>query len=294
LVQVYSSSFLSKLKCLSLNGCISLKSVHIPSNILRTTSGLIVLHGCHILEMFSVSNAKMGVQINGCSTSMFRNVFPVEKQRDKLSMSRNTDSSNIVEPQEYCLTYFDKASKQFLGTFDPLDYAELNKKPKDNIQLLNLEVLREGSPSFFPGLNELCWLDLSYCESLFSLPIDLFKLKFLRRLYLGCCLNLEKFPEIEETVESLMVLMLDKTAIKKLPSSLNHLVNLEELSLYNCQKLETIPSSIGSLSKLSKLNLTCCESLETFPSTIFKLKLTELEVEDLPRCLGACRNFCSH
>jgi hypothetical protein len=105
---------------------------------------------------------------------------------------------------------------------------------------------------------------------------------FLRRLYLSRCFNLEKFPEIEATMESLEVLMLNETAIKELPSSLHRLVNLEELSLYNCQLLETIHSSIGSLSKLNKLNLTCCESLETFPSSIFKLKLRKL---DLHGCL---------
>jgi Leucine-rich repeat (LRR) protein len=144
--------------------------------------------------------------------------------------------------------------------------------------LLNLEVLREGSPSLLPNLNELCWLDLSFCESFLSLPTEIFKLKFLKRLYLRGCYNLEKFGEINETIESLLVLILDQTAIKELPSSLHHLVGLEELSLRYCQKLEIIPSSIGSLGKLSKLDLTFCESLETFPSTIFKLKLTKLDL----------------
>ncbi|RHN43824.1 putative leucine-rich repeat domain, L domain-containing protein [Medicago truncatula] len=64
----------------------------------------------------------------------------------------------------------------------------------------------------------------------------------------------------------------------ELPSSLQHLVGLEELSLCYCRELETIPSSIGSLSKLSKLDLTYCESLETFPSSIFKLKLKKLDL----------------
>ena len=260
--QVYSSSFLYKLKCLWLNGCAGLRSLHIPSNILQRTSGLIVLHGCRNLEMFAVGNAKMRVQ---CAApyddiSMFRNILSVKD-------TKKADCSS-----------FEKFSK----TFEPLDCVELNKEPVDNIQLLNLEVLIESSPSLFPCLNELCWLDFSNCESLLSLPTELFKLKFLRRLYLNDCYNLENFPEIEETTESLTVLILNKTAIKELPSSLHHLVSLEELSLYNCQKLKSIPSSVGSLSKLSKLNITCCESLETFPSSIFKLKLAKL---DLHGCL---------
>ncbi|GAU12881.1 hypothetical protein TSUD_73680 [Trifolium subterraneum] len=243
------------------------RSLHIPSSILERSSGLIVLHGCHNLEMFSVSNAKMGARLHGCSTSMF-----LAKQRCKRLRFVSLSCSLGDNFGHHLIR--DKASV----TLDPLDYDELNKEPKDNIQLLNLALLREGSPSLFPSLNEFCWLDLSYCESLFSLPIDLFKLKFLRRLYLSGCLNLEKFPEIEETMESLTVLMLDRTAIKELPSTLHHLVNLEELSLFNCQNLVSIPPSIGCLSKLNKLSIMYCESLETFPSSIFKLKLTKLDL----------------
>ncbi|KAK2385576.1 disease resistance protein (TIR-NBS-LRR class) [Trifolium repens] len=215
--------------------------------------------------MFSASLAK----------NVFRNIVPVAKHSGKQFKSFFWKCSHDEEEKK-------KNCYNSVVTFDSLDYAELNKEPNDNIQLLNLALLREGSPTLFPSLNDLCWLDLSNCESLSSLPIDLFKMTFLRRLYLSRCFNLEKFPEIEATMESLEVLMLNETAIKELPSSLHRLVNLEELSLYNCQLLETIPSSIGSLSKLNKLNLTCCESLETFPSSIFKLKLRKL---DLHGCL---------
>ncbi|KAL1317031.1 hypothetical protein AAHE18_15G107600 [Arachis hypogaea] len=108
----------------------------------------------------------------------------------------------------------------------------------DNIHLLNLKVLREGSPSsLFPSLSELCWLDLSYCESLTSLPINLFKLKWLRKLYLRGCSNLEKLPEIEEDMENLMVLILDESGVQELPSTMQNLVGLEELSLHGCRSL---------------------------------------------------------
>ncbi|MCH86185.1 NBS-LRR resistance-like protein [Trifolium medium] len=88
---------------------------------------------------------------------------------------------------------------------------------------------------------------------------------------------MEELPEIKETIENLKVLILDKTAIKELPSSLHRLAGLEALSLQSCTKLKNIPSSIGNLSKLIKLNLANCVSLETFPSSIFKLKLTRLD-----------------
>ncbi|KAK7358212.1 hypothetical protein VNO77_00137 [Canavalia gladiata] len=265
LVQVYSSSFLSKLNCLWLNGCVGLRSLNLPSNILSNSSGLIVLYDCCNLEMFSISNVTMGVLLYSCSRSrsiesIFRNSLPGEIFR----CFRDTKPRSLFE--------------KFSDTFDPIDTADLYEEPDDNIHLLNLKVLREGSPSLFPSLNELCWLDLSYCESLTSLPIDLCKLKFLRRLYLRGCSNLEKFPEIEETMENLVVLILDQTAIQELPSSLHHLVGLEELSLRWCQRLESIPPSIGSVSKLCMLDLAYCESLETLPSSIFKLKLTKLDL----------------
>ncbi|KAL4331121.1 hypothetical protein AHAS_Ahas13G0468400 [Arachis hypogaea] len=108
-------------------------------------------------------------------------------------------------------------------------------------------------------------------------------MKFLKRLDLCGCSSLESFPEINQTMENLTVLILDKTGIQELPSSLHHFVGLEELSLYGCRRLEFIPSSIGSLSRLCKLDLTDCESLETIPSSIFKLKLSKLDLHGCSR-----------
>ncbi|XP_057437144.1 disease resistance protein RPV1-like isoform X1 [Lotus japonicus] len=140
----------------------------------------------------------------------------------------------------------------------------------------DLGKLRGITPSGF--IHELCWLDLSDCSYLKSLPADVCKLILLRRLYLDCCLDLVNFPEIEEPMENLAVLSLVRTSIQKLPSSLHRLVGLEELNLFNCHRLKMIPSSIGTLTKLCKLDLRYCESLKTFPSSIFKLKLTGLDL----------------
>jgi Leucine-rich repeat (LRR) protein len=62
---------------------------------------------------------------------------------------------------------------------------------------------------------------------------------------------LEELPEIEETMENLKVLILDKTAINELPSSLHRLIGLEELSLQSCTRLKIIPNNIVDLYLLS-------------------------------------------
>ena len=109
--------------------------------------------------------------------SMFRNILPGQLQSHVMQSSRSI---------------FEK----FSDTFDPEGSAiGLDIEPKDNIHLLNLKVLREGSHSLFPSLNELCWLDLSYCESLTSLnycesletlPSSIFKLKLTKLDLHGC------------------------------------------------------------------------------------------------------------
>ncbi|MED6210361.1 hypothetical protein PIB30_063390 [Stylosanthes scabra] len=268
LVQVYSSGFLNKLNCVWLNGCTELRNVNLPSNILSKSSGLIVLNDCTNLELFSMEITAKDVVLHGCPRSrsiesLFRNCLP----GDMIRCTMGRRGGSLFE--------------RFSDTFDPIgDPApNLGDEPKNNIHLLNLKVLREGSTSsLFPSLSELCWLDLSYCESLTSLPTNPFKLKWLRKLYLCGCSNLEKLPEIEEDMENLMVLILDGSGIQELPSSLQNLVALEELSLQGCRSLVFIPSSIGCLSKLRMLDLTYCESLESLPSSIFNLKLTKLDL----------------
>ncbi|XP_057421827.1 disease resistance protein RPV1-like [Lotus japonicus] len=282
LIQVHSSSFLSKLKCLYLNGCVELRSLNLPSNILSTSSGLVVLCKCSRLEEFLISGRTEVVQSYG--TPRCDGYWGAEEIFHYAKVNLRLDAGEVFTDAEANLSHGNliqfnakgyMKAKYCSDTFDPIVSI---REPVDGIHLLNMKVMRETMPSLFPSLNELCWLDISDCESLTSLPIDICKLKFLRRLYLRGCSNLENFPEIEDTMENLKVLILDETAIKKLPSSLHRFVGLEELSLHNCPRLEIIPSSIGSLTKLCKLRLTCCESLETFPSSIFNLKLTKLDL----------------
>ncbi|XP_058758851.1 disease resistance protein RPV1-like [Vicia villosa] len=209
LEQVYSSSILHKLNWLYADGCTSLKSLSIPSNILSRSTGSVHLYGCRNLETILITSS---TDVYGYLNCEF-------------------DDKTVID------SYFARGYG-FLG--------DIYKR-------------------MFSNFNEFCCLDLLECESLTCLPAEFFNLKFLTRFRLS------------GSIENLVALHLDGTAITELPSSLHHLVRLEELTLRGCRKLKTIPSSIGNLSKLLKLHLTYCDSLETFPSSIFKLKLTALD-----------------
>ncbi|KAG5087699.1 hypothetical protein JHK86_000311 [Glycine max] len=276
LTEVYSSGFLNKLNCLGLKGCFKLRSLTIPSNILWRSSGLILVGGCSKLETFSISNRTEVVQLSGCS---HHDTFPTGKgwyyqyQEYPRGWVGGTSEPANERPSEVRRTFFDPLVN--------IDIHEVEDKEQTKVlDSLYLEMWNKGVSPTLSSPNELCWLDLSYCKSLacLSFEFDLSKFKFLKKLFLNGCSKFEIIPEIEDTMENLAVLQLDRTAIQTLPSSLCRLVALEELSLHSCARLETIPGSIGNLSKLCELGLTNCESLETFPSSIFKLKLTELDL----------------
>ncbi|XP_061345105.1 disease resistance protein Roq1-like [Gastrolobium bilobum] len=240
-------NFLNKLNCLWLNGCVELRRLNLTSSVLSKSSGLIVLYGCCKLEMFSVSNATTGVLLG-----------------NNLRSKKQSYHHNFQSPRSVL--------EEFSDTFDPLDCPELNEEPRDNIHLLELKMLRERSASLFPSLNELCWLDLSYCESLSrtaiqELPLSLHHLVGLEELSLHRCQRLEFTPP-----------------------SIGSLSKLCKLDLNYCESLETLPSSIFKL-KLTKLDLYGCSMLRNFPEILepaesfAHLRFTKTAIKEIPSSL---------
>ncbi|KAK7395688.1 hypothetical protein VNO78_16253 [Psophocarpus tetragonolobus] len=286
LIEVYSSGFLSKLNCLCLNGCVELRSLTIASNILSRSSGLIFLQNCHMLKTFSISN-RTEVVPRGIRHTI-TNFFFSQLAQMFLDACISLQHCNFYTSP---FTFYPVVN---------IDDRHQERETNDiGLDLNYLKMLIEGGVSKFSSPNELCCLDLSRCKSLTSLPLefDLSKLKFLKKLVFSGCSNLEKFPEIENTMENLEVLILESTSLQTLPSSLCRLVGLEELSLCSCESLEIIPSSIGNLSKLSNLGLTNCKSLKSLPCSIFKLKLRKLGLcgctmlETLPAIIEPAETF---
>ena len=102
----------------------------------------------------------------------------------------------------------------------------------------------------------------------------------LQILILSGCSKLKIFPEVQGEMGNLSGLYLDGTAIRELPSSIEHLNGLVLLNLANCNQLENLPESIGKLTSLQTLKLYGCSKLKKFPDELGSLQcLEELNVD---------------
>ena len=104
----------------------------------------------------------------------------------------------------------------------------------------------------FGSLEKLKRWNLAHCRKLQFLPSQL-RLKSLDSFYLTGCSSLEKLPNFHQEMECLQYLLLDKSGIREVPSSIEHLNTLEELNLFECENLGDLPDSIYKLQQLQEL-----------------------------------------
>ena len=114
-------------------------------------------------------------------------------------------------------------------------------------------------------LDKLVTSNLLLCSNLKTLPSS-FKLKSLRTLVLTGCSKLRKFPEIVEKMEHLEEILLQGTAIKELPQSIEHLIGLKFLFLDSRQKLKHLPRTFRSCNTLILLISVAALSFRSFQS----------------------------
>ncbi|XP_061355860.1 disease resistance protein RUN1-like [Gastrolobium bilobum] len=148
-------------------------------------------------------------------------------------------------------------------------------------------------------LDKLVTLNFLLCSNLKTFP-SRFKLKSLRTLLLTGCSNLRKFPEVVEKMEHLEEILLQGTAIKELPQSIEYLIGLKVLLLDSCKKLEHFPSSLQNLQYLTGLVLTDCSKLQELPKLPLNIRFIDtsncrslsspsnFSVEDFPRFSHMC------
>ncbi|KAJ8528537.1 hypothetical protein K7X08_022229 [Anisodus acutangulus] len=210
-------------------------------------------------------------------------------------------------PSDFCLenlVILDMSFSKFNECQAPLKYfkslkrlifyscEELKKSP-ELVGLNSLEELSFGYCSNLMGLDStigdlkrLRILDVSDCGNLQKLPRRICELKSLEMLYLGRCSKLEELPDDLGKLEGLKQLNAVATAIKRVPSSVEHLKKLEGLLLSHdflfkrqfkfsdifrtwLQQPERslsqggyLPSSFSSLSALKVLQIENCNLSE--------------------------------
>ncbi|KAJ4705489.1 TMV resistance protein N-like [Melia azedarach] len=122
-------------------------------------------------------------------------------------------------------------------------------------------------------------LNLKDCASLRTLPSKI-AMESLRELVLSGCSKLRMFPEIVGSMECLSQLLLDGTALKELPLSVELLCGLVLLNLKDCKNLKSFPSAIiNGLKCLKTLNISGCSKLENVPENLREVEsLEELDI----------------
>ncbi|KAM7461548.1 hypothetical protein LguiA_029669 [Lonicera macranthoides] len=190
-----------------------------------------------------------------------------------------------------------------LETFVLSGCHKIKKFPEISVimELLSVLFLDETTvrelPSSIEHFPNLVLINLVDCNNLVNLPSSVCKFKHLKELLLSNCSKFDKLPEDLGYLESLEELYLDKTAIKEIPSSIEHLSRLVWLSLTDCKNLLSLPSAICKLKCLEYLQLSGCSELETLPEELSSLGcLTTLNLDGtaitrLPLSNGSLNNL---
>ncbi|KAK3430915.1 hypothetical protein EUGRSUZ_E02599, partial [Eucalyptus grandis] len=186
--------------------------------------------------------------------------------------------------------------------------GNITKVPKQfkafqNLKYVNFShcelMVRMPDLSCTPNLEEL---DFSNCKNLVeahesthiltncSVFPNVLKSKNLRVLNFGHCTKFERFPDIPHKLEGLEELSLRGIAIKELPTSIENLVALKRMYIYDCKNLEHLPSNIYKLQNLEDLEVQHCMNLIGFPEyensvdSCMKAGLSNLRQLNLTRC----------
>ncbi|XP_015579975.1 disease resistance-like protein DSC1 [Ricinus communis] len=121
-------------------------------------------------------------------------------------------------------------------------------------------------------LNKLTVLNLKDCVKLKSLSITM-DMTSLEMLNLSGCSRLKILRAISPNIKSLL---LNGTAIRELPQSIQYISKLDCLNLSNCKRLNALPFGICKLKSLKTLSLSGCSKLENFPEILEPMKKLEI------------------
>ncbi|KAK4577961.1 hypothetical protein RGQ29_028194 [Quercus rubra] len=152
-------------------------------------------------------------------------------------------------------------------------------------------------------LEGLILLNLKDCTSLTSLPPKL-EMKSLEILILSGCSKVKEIPEFAKDMKWLRELHLDGTAIKYLPSSIEHLTGLTLLNISHCKNLAGLPCAVFRMESLKEFIVFGCSRLanddrripiRVWVENIFRGNFQWLKMMDQccppDRSYGPCKNL---
>ena len=155
----------------------------------------------------------------------------------------------------------------------------------------------EVMPSSIGHLTNLTTLTLRFCMNLVHLPSTICSLNLLECIDLGGCSNFDNLPENLGNVKGLKELHLNGTAIKELPSSIEHLMHLTSLTLFKCHKLVSLPNNTCGFKFHGVLNLSTCLGFKNLPENpwiiegLKMLDLSKTAIEKMPSSIGCLTNL---
>nr|XP_016470041.1 PREDICTED: TMV resistance protein N-like [Nicotiana tabacum] len=124
-----------------------------------------------------------------------------------------------------------------------------------NLSELHLEgtAIKE-LPDSLINISGLVSINLSNCKCLENITYSICGLRCLRSLNLSGCSKLETLPETLGQLETLEEVLVDGTAITKLPSTISKMGNLKILSFSGCKNIKKDTSfGVASLSKFTSM-----------------------------------------
>ncbi|XP_075648059.1 TMV resistance protein N-like [Castanea sativa] len=195
-------------------------------------------------------------------------------------------------------------------SFENLKSIKLSESPKlieapGIIEVPNLKSmvlkdcinLRRIHPSI--GIHKkITILNLNGCKNLTSLPRK-FEMECLTELNLCRCSKIKKIPEFSKNMKHVQSLYLGDTAITTLPTSIEHLTDLDWLDLRNCKNLMHLPDTIFNLKLIRRVDLDGCSKLDRLPEnlgnarSLRSLALGNTTIRKVPSSIGLLKNLDS-
>ncbi|XWS10476.1 hypothetical protein CRYUN_Cryun39dG0082900 [Craigia yunnanensis] len=292
IIEVHPSvGALSKLKLLDLNGCKHLRSL--PTKIRMESLEVLLLSGCSSLQRFPEIDGEMKHLLK-----IYLNKTGIKELPSSIGHLSGLIHLSLMDCKNLRslpTKIFRMESFQYLtlsGCSNLERFTDIDGEMKSLLcPHLDRTCIEELSPSI-GHLSGLKVLDLEGCKSLRSLPTKIIGMESIEDLTFSGCSNLERFPEIDGEMKSLLCLHLDGTGIEELHSSIEYLSGLKLLNLSGCKSLRSLPTKIIGMASLETLILSGCSNLKRFPEIeakmecLLELYLDGTDIEELPSSIG--------